>query len=71
MQTNISKALIHYRLLDVKNATNLVDVESLLKQNRDLSPQIPRESVRGHAIDGNKPSAEKKKILGLQPNGDK
>jgi hypothetical protein len=53
IHTKIGKRIINSTLLDVKNATNLLDVESLLvEQSRDLTLQIPRE-CRGHVAESN------------------
>lgn len=53
--TSIRKGKINERLLDIKEGTNLLDIEPLLvEQVWDLSLQILRDGVgRRHATDGN------------------
>jgi hypothetical protein len=54
IHTNMGKSLINHSLFETKKHANLLDVEPLLvEQSWDLSLQIPRDLVGGHAIDSN------------------
>jgi hypothetical protein len=52
IRTSIRKDLINHSLLDVKEATNLLDVKPMLvEQSQDSSLQIPRDGASRHATD--------------------